>query len=101
MVPAGERTTSPVLRFAWFVPAGRWADAAGRLDRGGRIVGPDLDVLLHVLHGCRQVIAATESILVAAGALVWLPRRSQRAILAGQRRPGLSITTASGAGHDR
>ncbi|MEO6701737.1 MAG: DUF2249 domain-containing protein [Jatrophihabitantaceae bacterium] len=86
-------------------PAARQLDAnVIRLRAGGRIeahLGPDLDVLLHVLAGSGQIVTATDPIHVQAGALVWLPRRSQRAILAGSdgltylsvhpRRPGLSI----------
>lgn len=79
-----------------------------RLGGDGRIdthVGPDLDVLLHVLHGSGQVVTADGPVPVTVGALVWLPRRSQRAIVAGPdgltylsvhpRRPGLSITSTS------
>lgn len=74
-------------------------------------VGPDLDVLVHVLHGSGEIITATGPVAVTAGALVWLPRRSQRAIVAGAqgltylsvhpRRPGLSITPAIGGDHHR
>lgn len=66
--------------------------------------GPDLDVLLHVLTGTGQIVTAQDAVPVQAGALVWLPRRSQRAILAGPdglsylsihpRRPSLSIAPA-------
>lgn len=71
--------------------------------------GPDLDVLLHVIAGSGQIVTATGPIHVQAGTVVWLPRRSQRAILAGPdgltylsvhpRRPGLSIA-APAAGAD-
>ena len=57
-----------------------------RLRADGQIaahLGPDLDVLLHVLAGSGQVVTPTDPIHVQAWALVWLPRRSQRAILAG------------------
>ena len=63
--------------------------------------GPDLDVLLHILHGSGEITTAADTVAVTAGALVWLPRRSERAILAGpfglaylsvhQRRPALSV----------
>lgn len=66
-------------------------------------VGPDLDVLLHVLDGTGRIRTGDEDVPVRAGALVWLPRRSQRAIGAGPqgltylsvhpRRPGLNIVT--------
>ncbi len=92
-------------------PAARQLDAnVIRLPADGQIeahLGPDLDVLLHVLAGSGQLVTATDPIHVQAGALVWLPRRSQRAILAGPdgltylsvhpRRPGLSIATPAGA----
>jgi len=70
-------------------------------------LGPDLDVLLHVVAGSGQIVTATDPIRVETGAVVWLPRRSQRAILAGSdgltylsihpRRPGLSIATPTGS----
>jgi quercetin dioxygenase-like cupin family protein len=78
-----------------------------RLRPAGQIqshVGPDLDVLLHVVDGSGQIITAADPVEVQAGAVVWLPRRSERAIIAGPygltylsihtRRPGLSIGTA-------
>ncbi len=73
-------------------------------------LGPDLDVLLHVVAGSGQIVTATDPIRVETGAVVWLPRRSQRAILAGPdgltylsihpRRPGLSIATPTGSTAD-
>ncbi len=85
-----------------------------RLSPEGRIdthVGPDLDVLVHVLHGSGEIITAAGPVAVTAGALTWLPRRSQRAIVAGPqglsylsvhpRRPGLTITPAIGSDSDR
>ena len=57
-----------------------------RLRPDGQIqahLGPDLDVLLHVLAGSGQIATATDPISLQPGAVVWLPRRSQRAILAG------------------
>lgn len=88
-------------------PAARQLDAnVIRLRPDGQIeahLGPDLDVLLHVLAGSGQIVTATDPIRVQVGSVVWLPRRSQRAILAGPdgltylsvhpRRPGLSIAT--------
>jgi len=64
-------------------------------------IGPDLDVLLHVLAGSGRVVTAADPVAVRTGSVVWLPRRSQRAILAGPegltylsvhpRRPALTI----------
>ena len=66
-------------------------------------IGPDLDVLLHVLHGSGHIVTVSDPIAVQTGAVVWLPRRSQRAIVAGPdgltylsvhpRRPALNIST--------
>jgi quercetin dioxygenase-like cupin family protein len=70
----------------------------------GRHEGPDLDVLLHVLRGSGQLGTELGTLDLRPGALVWLPRRSQRQFTAGpgglafltvhQHRPaaGLSIT---------
>lgn len=94
-------------------PAARQLDAnVIRLRPHGQIeahLGPDLDVLLHVLDGSGQLLTATEPIHLRAGALVWLPRRSQRAIIAGAdglsylsvhpRRPGLNITMPERGSH--
>jgi quercetin dioxygenase-like cupin family protein len=65
--------------------------------------GPDLDVLMLVVGGAGEVVGADAALQVAAGSLVWLPRRSQRSIVAGPdglryltvhpRRPALSIGT--------
>ena len=66
--------------------------------------GPDLDVLMHVLAGSGTLVHALNSFQLSTGDLVWLPRRSQRAIAADGagltyltvhgRRPGLSIDAA-------
>lgn len=63
--------------------------------------GPDLDVLMLVVNGAGEVVGAEAAVAVHAGSLVWLPRRSQRSIVAGPdglryltvhpRRPALSI----------
>lgn len=45
--------------------------------------GPDLDVLIHVLAGTGTLTTELGELELAAGALVWLPRRSQRAFTAG------------------
>ncbi len=73
-------------------------------DRIETHIGPDLDVLMHVLGGTGQIAAGAHSMALQAGALVWLPRRSQRSITAGPaglryltvhvKRPGLRIDTA-------
>ena len=71
--------------------------------RGGvdEHVGPDLDVLMYVVAGSGEVATQRTVLSIAAGSLVWLPRRSRRAIRAGEdglayltvhtRRPALSI----------
>jgi uncharacterized protein (DUF2249 family) len=66
--------------------------------------GPNLDVLVHVLDGTGQLTTETGSTNLFTGALVWLPRQSQRSITAGPtglryltvhpRRPALSIDTS-------
>lgn len=65
--------------------------------------GPDLDVLVHVVHGTGQLTTELGVLELHAGSLLWLPRRSQRAFTAGseglqyltvhQRRQALSLTT--------
>ncbi len=65
--------------------------------------GPDMDVLVHVLHGNGRLIAEVETLDLRPGALLWLPRLSRREIVAGElgltyltvhpRRPGLTIQT--------
>lgn len=45
--------------------------------------GPDLDVLLHVLHGTGRLTTELDTLDLRPGALVWLPRRSRRAFTAG------------------
>lgn len=45
--------------------------------------GPDLDVLIHVLRGSGRLTTEVDSIAIAAGDLLWLPRRSQRQFTAG------------------
>ncbi|MGW3303493.1 hypothetical protein [Streptomyces rubiginosohelvolus] len=67
-----------------------------------------LDVLLVVLAGAGSVRAGDGQVLdLAAGAVLWLPRTSRRALAAGpdgltyltahRRRPGLAIKPPSGA----
>lgn len=45
--------------------------------------GPDLDVLLHVLSGSGTLTTEVGEVALTAGALVWLPRKSQRQFSAG------------------
>lgn len=54
--------------------------ANGRIDAH---VGPDLDVLIHVLVGSGRLETELDTVELAAGALVWLPRRSRRQFTAG------------------
>lgn len=90
----------------WSLPvADRQLDAnIVRLAPRGRVdehVGPDLDVLVHVLAGSGEVTTVGDAVTLTPGALVWLPRKSRRAISAGpdglayltvhRRRPALSI----------
>lgn len=66
-----------------------------------RHIGPDLDVLLHVLDGAGELVTETGVVGLSPGALVWLPRRSERSIAAGPdglsylsvhtRRPALTV----------
>lgn len=53
--------------------------------------GPDLDVLLIVLHGTGQLTTELDTLELRPGALVWLPRRSWRQFTAGFE--GLSYLT--------
>ncbi|MEV6965360.1 hypothetical protein AB0M47_09610 [Hamadaea sp. NPDC051192] len=78
------------------------------LPAGDRIAshqGPDLDVLIHVLAGGGHLDSGGQSLELAPGALIWLPRGSQRAVVAGPagltyfsvhpKRPPLGITAPS------
>lgn len=75
-----------------------------RLAPHGRIephMGPEQDVLLHILEGSGQVVSEGGTCELTVGSLAWLPRRSHRSIIADSeglsylsvhtRRPGLSI----------
>ncbi|HEY6739711.1 MAG TPA: DUF2249 domain-containing protein, partial [Actinopolymorphaceae bacterium] len=56
------------------------------LPPGGTIdahTGPDLDVLIHVLAGAGWLTTELDSIDLAPGVLLWMPRRSRRQITAG------------------
>ncbi|MDX2377859.1 cupin domain-containing protein [Microbacterium sp. LRZ72] len=71
-----------------------------------RHVGPDLDVLVLVLDGSGTLETEGDTLALQPGAIVWLPRRSQRRFIAGdgglryfsvhQRKPGLGITKRPG-----
>lgn len=68
----------------------------------GEHVGPDLDVLLHVIAGSGTLATEGAEVALVPGALVWLPRRSRRRFSAGpeglrylsvhQRKAGLGLT---------
>ncbi|WP_309131820.1 DUF2249 domain-containing protein [Brevibacterium sp.] len=67
-------------------------------------VGPDLDVLIHVLSGTGTLTTELTEIRLEPGQIVWLPRRSHRRFVAGdqglryfsvhQRKQGLSISSS-------
>lgn len=69
----------------------------------GAHTGPEVDVLIHVLAGTGQLMTELSTVDLAAGALVWLPRRSRRRFTAGpdglryltvhQRRQALALDT--------
>ncbi len=68
-----------------------------RLAPGGSIGehrGAEVDVLIHVLAGAGTVGTETGDVPVAAGDLLWLPRRSRRSITAGDA--GLAYLTVHG-----
>jgi quercetin dioxygenase-like cupin family protein len=63
--------------------------------------GPEVDVLVSVVHGSGRLITAAGVLELRPGVLVWLPRRSRREISAGpdglryltvhQRRAGVTV----------
>lgn len=57
------------------LPAGEKIDAHA---------GPDLDVLIHVLHGTGTLRTEGGDVDLAPGVLLWLPKRSRREFLAGE-----------------
>lgn len=71
--------------------------------------GPDVDVLLHVIAGSGRLNTEVGALDLEPGAVVWLPRRSQREFTAGaeglryftvhQRRQALSIGLAPQRDH--
>lgn len=70
----------------------------------GSHVGPDVDVLIHVLAGAGQLTTELDTIELEPGAVVWLPRHSRREFTAGteglryftvhRRRQALALATA-------
>lgn len=64
-------------------------------------VGPDEDVLLHVIAGAGTLRSGDVELALAPGAVVWLPRRARREITAAaeglrylsvhRRKPGLQV----------
>lgn len=64
-------------------------------------VGPDEDVLLHVIAGSGTLRSGDDELELRVGAIVWLPRRSLRQFTAGgdglrylsvhRRKPGLRV----------
>lgn len=76
------------------------------LPPGGTIdshIGPDIDVLIHVLAGSGQLLTEISTIDLRPGTLLWLPRRSRRQFSADkeglryftvhQRRQALQLNT--------
>jgi uncharacterized protein (DUF2249 family)/quercetin dioxygenase-like cupin family protein len=45
--------------------------------------GPDIDVLVHVIHGSGRLATQLDTLDLTPGTLVWLPRRSRRQFTAG------------------
>jgi uncharacterized protein (DUF2249 family) len=58
-------------------------------------VGPDLDVLVHVVRGTGLLTTELDVLELHAGTLLWLPRRSQRAFSAGAE--GLQYSPSTNA----
>lgn len=75
-------------------------------DKIAQHIGPDLDVLLLVLAGSGELHTELSTISLEHGALLWLPRKAQRRIIAGpnglryltvhQRKPTLNISPSQG-----
>lgn len=57
-------------------------------------IGPQLDVLIHVLAGSGTLATESGEIALEPGALVWLPKLSRRAFAAGPK--GLRYLTVHG-----
>ncbi|MEO6886376.1 MAG: DUF2249 domain-containing protein [Jatrophihabitantaceae bacterium] len=104
---AGDHDADP-MGAVWKLPVTeRHLDAnVIRVEANGQIashVGPDLDVLMLVVAGSGTIMTDAAPLAVTSGSLIWLPRRSRRAIGAGEqglayltvhpRRPALQIGT--------
>ncbi len=86
----------------------RLAEASRDLDAniialppGGTIerhTGPALDVLLHVVSGGGVLVSGDDTITLAPGAVVWLPRLSERQFRAGD--VGLRYLSVHARRHD-
>ncbi len=63
-----------------------------------RHTGPALDVLLHVLSGTGELMTSEDTIALTPGALVWLPRNSEREFRASDS--GLRYLTVHQRRHD-
>ncbi len=81
-------------------------------DRIERHMAGDLDVLIHVTHGTGELRTTDGTTALSVGALVWLPQRTEREIVAGadglcylsvhqRNRGGLSIAPVAGQRPDR
>lgn len=108
-VTAAAQVTDVAAGAVWKLPSSRRDLDANiiHLQAGSKIdshVGPDLDVLVHVLQGNGELITEIETLILQPESLLWLPRRSRREIVAGPqgltyltvhpRRPGMTIQAA-------
>lgn len=105
---SADTTAADVTGAAWKLQA-RERDLDSNviaLPPGGKIdahTGPDLDVLIHILGGTGRLTTELGEIDLAAGMLLWMPRRSRRQFTASdqgmryltvhQRRQALSLGT--------
>lgn len=75
----------------------------------GSHIGPDVDVLIHVIAGTGRLTTELDTIDLEPGAIVWLPRHSRREFTAGteglryftvhRRRQSLALATAPPRSH--
>lgn len=73
-------------------------------EAGDLRTGPDVDAVVHVLGGSGRLVTEAGAVDLAPGAVLWLPRRSQRGFAAGpdglryltvqQRRPAIALDVA-------
>ena len=63
-----------------------------------RHTGPALDVLIHVFSGGGVLVSGEEEIALVAGAVVWLPRQTEREFKAGEQ--GLRYLSVHARRHD-